>query len=141
MIWDFIRALTALQCGLVSRSQILNAGATQSWIRWAVAAGYLKRVRRGVYAISGFDSERQALMAACLAGGPGVAASHLADAGLWGAEQVMGGRVEVTAFGNGHHLLPDVITHRSRLDPATATTTFRNIPIVVPPLAVVQVAE
>ncbi len=80
-------------------------------------------------------------MAACLAAGPRVAVSHLAAAGLWGAEQVKAGRVEITTFGNCNHVIPGVIGHRSRLDPGMSTTTHVNIPIVVPPLAVVQVAE
>jgi hypothetical protein len=80
-------------------------------------------------------------MAACLAGGPAAGASHLASAALFGAEQVMGGRVEITTFDNRIHRLPGVIVHSSRLDPTLALTRHRGIPIVVPALTVVQVAE
>jgi hypothetical protein len=80
-------------------------------------------------------------MAACLAAGPNAAVSHLAAAHLWGAEQVKGGRVEITAFHRRDHRLPDVITHRSQLDPARAIRQYLDLPIVVPPLAVVQVAD
>jgi hypothetical protein len=140
MLWDVIRALTEIQYGLVTREQILDAGGTASWINWAVRTGRLKRVRQGVYAIAGVAPDHQPLMAACLAAGPSAAASHLAAAALWGAEQVKGGRLEITTFDNRDHRLPGVITHRSRLDPANATTAHHNVPIVVPALTVVQVA-
>jgi hypothetical protein len=140
MLWNVIRALTEIQYGLVTREQVLGAGGTDEWLRWAVRTGRLKRVRQGVYAIAGVAPEHQPLMAACLAAGPSAAASHLAAAALWGAEQALSGRVEITTFDNRDHRLPGVMTHRSRLDEANAITTFHDIPIVVPALTVVQVA-
>jgi hypothetical protein len=98
------------------------------------------RYRRGVWAVAGAASEYQPIMGACLAAGPASAASHLAAAAIWGADQVKAGRLEITTFDNGFHRLPGVITHRSRLDAATAITQRFDIPIVVPPLAAVQVA-
>jgi very-short-patch-repair endonuclease len=80
-------------------------------------------------------------MSACLAGGRAAALSHLAAAGLWGAEQVKAGRLEITTFDNRQHQLPDIRTHRSKLDPTLAITHHRNLPIVVPSLTVVQLAE
>ncbi|MDQ6616859.1 MAG: type IV toxin-antitoxin system AbiEi family antitoxin domain-containing protein [Actinomycetota bacterium] len=141
MIWDVIQAIAAQQHGLISRDQALSAGASVSWVRWAVKDGRLRRVRQGVYVVVGSASEHQPLMAACLAGGPTAAASHLAAAAVWGAEQVLGGRLEISTFDNRHHRIPGVITHRSRLDPARAVGRHLNLPVVIPPLTVVQVAS
>jgi len=141
MYWDAIRMLTARQHNLVTRSQILALGGTVGGIRWALRDQRLAQLRHGVYAVAGATSEYQPIMGACLAAGPASAASHLAAAAIWGADQVKAGKLEITTFDNGFHRLPGVITHRSRLDAATAITRRLNIPIVVPPLTVVQVAE
>jgi len=141
MVWEAIKAITMMQCGLITRAQALEVGATDEWLRWAVREGRLKRIRPGVYAIAGLTSEYQPIMAACLAAGRSAAISHLAAASLWGAEQVMKGRVEITTFDDRAHHLPGVMMHRSRLDASRAITTRLNLPVVVPPLAVVQVAE
>ena len=141
MLWNILSALAARQFGLLTTAQIFAAGATEDWLRWAVREGRLIRVRQGVYALAGTSSEYQALMAACLAGGPAAAASHLAAAAVWGAEQVKPGRLEITTFDGHYHRLPDVDTHRSTLDAEKAITGYRDLPIVVPALAVVQLAE
>jgi len=141
MLWNVIQAITAAQYGLITREQVLAAGGSVDWLKWALRTGRLIRVRQGVYAIAGVAPDHQGLMAACLAGGGSAAASHLAAASLWGAEQVKAGRLEVTTFDNRDHRLPGVITHRSRLEPTEAMTTHGNLPIVVPPLTVVQVAQ
>ncbi len=94
-----------------------------------------------MFAVVGATPEHQPLMAACLAGGRTAAASHLAAAHLWGAQQVTAGGVEITTFDNRDHRLEGVITHRSRLAPGLAITSHQDLPVVVPALAIVQVAE
>jgi hypothetical protein len=141
MMWDVIQAISGTQHGLITRAQALAAGASDAWLMWALRDGRLRRVRQGVYALVGSPSERQALMAACLAAGPSAAVSHLAAAAQWGAEQVLGGRLEVTTFDNRDHRLPGVITHRSKLAATTAITSHAYLPVVVPALTVVQLAK
>lgn len=141
MLWYAIQALAAQQHGLITTAQAYSLGASEDWLRWAVREGRLRRVRQGVYVVAGSASEHQAQMAACLAGGRSAALSHLAAASLWGAEQVKAGQLEITTFGKSQHRLPGISTHRSSLDPARAITHYRDLPIVVPPLAVVQLAE
>jgi hypothetical protein len=141
MLWDVILKLTVCQYGLVTRPQVLAAGGTDEWLRWAVRDGRLTRVRPGVYAIAGAVHEHQPLMSASLAAGETAAVSHLAAAALWGAEQVLSGRVEITTFDNRQHKIPGVVTHRSSLDATRAITRHLNLPVVVPPLTVVQLAE
>lgn len=133
MLLDAIQAFTTQQHNLVTRSQVLSAGASVEWLRWAVRDQRLLRYRQGVYVVAG--------MAACLAARPSSAASHLAAAAIWGADQVKAGKVGITTFDNRFHRLPGVISHRSRLDGAAAITRRFNIPVVVAPLTVVQVAE
>lgn len=141
MSWDAICALAERQHGVVSRAQVLAGGESVDWLKWAVRDGRVAPIRRGVYAVRGSASAYRGLMAACLAAGPVAGASHLASAPLFGAEQVKGGRLEITTFDNRLHRLPGVIAHSSRLDPTIALTRHRGIPIVVPALTVVQVAE
>ncbi len=142
MDWDKLNALVATQHQLVTTKQFRDHGATAAWIRWVVSDGRFVRLRHGVYALAGSTSSQyQALMGATLAAGPTAAASHLAAAWLWGAEQVAQGPVEVTSFDGHIHRLPDVRTHRSKLDPATAIKFRHDIPTVAAPLTIVQLAR
>ncbi len=133
MLWDVVTAQANRKYGLLTRRQILAAGGSDAWIRWAVREGRLLRIRQGVYAMAGSASQHQELMAACLAGGASAAASHLAAAALWGAQKVKGGRVEITTFDGNRHNLPGVVTHCSTLDARRAITRHLDLPIVVPP--------
>ncbi|MGH9124096.1 MAG: type IV toxin-antitoxin system AbiEi family antitoxin domain-containing protein [Acidimicrobiales bacterium] len=140
IIWHAITATAGTQQGLVTTAQVLQAGGTEDWIRWAVRAGRLVRIHRGVYAVAGSTSDDQALLAACLALGPTAAASHLAGVAVWGTAHVLP-CLEVTTFDHQQRRLAGVTTHSSRLDRTDAVTTCRNLPVVVPALAVVQVAR
>lgn len=141
MLWNAILVITSRQLGLITCEQAREVGASDAWLRWAVSTGRLIRIRRGVYAIAGVVPDHQPLMAACLAAGSTAAASHLAAAALWGAEQVLRTHVEITTFDNRVHRLPGVTTHRSCLDPVRAITIRGGLPVVVAPLTVVQVAQ
>ncbi len=141
MSWSAISAISARQFSLISRAQARAAGVSDQELDWAVAEGHLTRKRHGVYAVVGAPVEHQPLMAACLAAGETAAVSHMAAARLWGAEQVLAGRIEITTFDNRDHRLPGIVTHRSRLDPTRAITRHLDLPVVVPALAVVQVTN
>jgi very-short-patch-repair endonuclease len=139
--WDAITELAERTHGVVAAKQILASGGSWDWIRWAVRDGRLHRLRHGVYAIRGAASTYQDLMAACLAAGPSAGASHLAAAEVWGAEQIKRGLLELTTFDRRRTALPGVATHQSRLPSTEVLTTRFNIPIVIPALTVVQVAD
>ena len=142
MNWLALFALLARQHQVVTRQQLRALGATDDWIRWAVADGRLIRLRHGVYALAGSTpSQYQALMAATLAAGPTAAASHMAAAWLWGAEQVAQGPLELTTFDGRIHRLEGVKTHRSTLDPAAAIKSRYGIPTVAAPFTVIQLAR
>jgi very-short-patch-repair endonuclease len=80
-------------------------------------------------------------MSACLAGGPSAAASHLEAAALLGARQVITGAPCITTFDGSCARLPGVISHRSQLPASEVVTRHLGIPVVIPPLTVVQVAD
>ena len=142
MNWVALFALLARQHQVVTTRQLLALGATNDWIRWALADGRLIRLRRGVFALAGsVPSQYQALMAATLAAGQTAAASHMAAAWLWGAEQVAQGPIELTTFDGQLHRLSGVVTHLSTLDPALAIRSRWGIPTVAAPLTIVQLAR
>lgn len=142
MDWTKIYALMETQHGLVTRGQLLESGATDSGMRWAITSGRLTRKRMGVYALAGSEAtQHQAMMAATLAAGPSAAASHLAAAWLWDAEPVAQGPVELTTFDGHTHRLDGVITHRSTLDGERGIKQRDNIPTVAAPLTIVQLAD
>ena len=77
---------TALaQHGVFGRRQAIACGFSPGAIKRRVAAGHWKRVIPGVYAYSGTPVTWEGrLMAACLWGGEGSAASYRAAARMWG---------------------------------------------------------
>lgn len=79
-----VAAIARRQHGLVTRAQATGAAMSRSAIEHRLAVGRWAVVRPGVYVVAGVpDSERQAVLAACLAGGRHHA-SHLTAARLWG---------------------------------------------------------
>jgi very-short-patch-repair endonuclease len=77
--------IAARQHGVVSRAQLLGAGLTRAGIEHRVAAGWVHRRHRGVYAVGHPGlTPRGAWMAATLACGADAALSHRSAAALWG---------------------------------------------------------
>ena len=74
---DAIARLATLESGIVTRAQLLGLGLSPNQLDRRIAAGRLRPVYRGVYAL-GHDAlpSRGRLMAALLAAGPGAALSH-----------------------------------------------------------------
>lgn len=143
MVWQSALQRLETQHAVVARWQLLACGLTDEGIQWGLRSGRLVRLRPGVYALAGSPpTPYRNLMAAVLAAGPKSAASHLAAAWLWGAEAVAEGPMELTTFGKGaRRKLAGVKTHSSTIDPQIAITMRHNIPTVVPPLTVVQLAS
>lgn len=95
-----------------------------------MAANRLIPYRYGVYLLAGVPrTEWQPLMAACLAGGPFVAASHRSAALLHelpGVARPPG--PEITVFGDGSLRLTGVVRHRSDLCHPVDLSSVRQIP-------------
>jgi hypothetical protein len=109
---DAAAAVIAMrQEGLITRRQAMECGLTDRAIGVRVRAGRWQAIRRGVYVIAGAPpTERQTVLAACLAGGPAVMASHLTAARLWGLDLPPPSTIEMVGR---HGALSGVTFHRS----------------------------
>jgi very-short-patch-repair endonuclease len=75
----------ARQHGIISRAQLLDAGLSRAGIEHRLAAGWLHRTHRGVYAVGHPGvTLRGRWMAAVLAGGEDAVLSHRSAGALWG---------------------------------------------------------
>ncbi|MGA3221952.1 MAG: type IV toxin-antitoxin system AbiEi family antitoxin domain-containing protein, partial [Acidimicrobiales bacterium] len=78
-----LRRIAENQRGLFSAAQAVQLGIEHHQLAWAARHGYLRRVRRGVYAVRGAPrSHWEDLVAAALAAGPGAAISHTSAAAV-----------------------------------------------------------
>ncbi len=104
----------ARQHGAISHAQLLEAGLTQASIDRRVAAGWLHRVHRGVYAVGhpGLTS-RGKWQAAVLTGG---VLSHRSAAALWDIGRD-GDRPAITTDGVDRRGARGIETHANRLRP------------------------
>lgn len=75
----------ARQHGVIDRHQLLEAGVSRAGVERRVAAGWLHRKHRGVFAVGHPGlTQRGVWMAAVLAGGDDAALSHRSAGALWG---------------------------------------------------------
>jgi very-short-patch-repair endonuclease len=124
-----LAALASRQHGVVSRAQLSALGIRGNAISRRVAAGWLQRVHRGVYAVGHTPgTPEMRWMAAVLACGPGAVLSHLDAAALWRIYKGTGARVHITttraAAGPA-----GVRTHRARRLSADDVTVHRRIAV------------
>ena len=106
--------LAAHQYGLIGRTQLLELGIGDHSIEHKLASGAFSTVRPKVYRISGTPwSWHQDVMAACLWGGAGTAASHESAARLWELPGFDQARVEVTSSRALRG--DDLVAHRAQL--------------------------
>lgn len=124
------------QYGLITWSQLLDAGVPASSIGRLVERGALIRVFPGVYRVAGAPvTWWQRQLAAVLAAGPDAAASHRAGAYLW---DVWDGEpeIEISVPRRQSIRLPGVIVHRTR-DPMRIHYR-KGIPVTTPMRVVVD---
>jgi very-short-patch-repair endonuclease len=122
--------LARRQHGLVTRSQVLDAGGDDHTVERRERAGRWLRLQAGVYLIGlGPPTWEQALQAACLAAGPGAVVSHRAAAQLWELDGTAGRLVEVTVPYATRAVLCDALMHRSRRLSVEDVTERRGIPV------------
>jgi very-short-patch-repair endonuclease len=125
-----IAAIAARQHGVLSLTQLMNAGATPRSVERRVQAGRLHRLHRGVYAVGHQAlTHRGRWLAAVLACGEGAVLSHTDGAALWlllpPAEHP--GPVHVSVPGTGgRRRRSGIVLHRSStLAPAEAPSRSR----------------
>jgi predicted transcriptional regulator of viral defense system len=109
-----IQELAARQHRMVSLPQLQAFGLSASTVRNRVAAGKLRRVHRGVYAVGLAPiSVEGVYMAAVLACGPSAALSHRSAAALLGLRPCSRPRVDVTAPGRAGKERKGIDVHRA----------------------------
>jgi hypothetical protein len=92
-----IAAVAASQYGIFSRYQARESGLTDRQIRLRIASGRWDRLALHTFRIAGAPTSwRQRLLAACLAAGPGAAASHRSAGALHRHDGFPPGIVEIT---------------------------------------------
>ena len=92
-----IAAMADAQFGVVSRSQLIDAGLSAGDVDRRVKAKRLRRVYYGVYAVGHRRLTVEGRwMAAVLAGGPGAVLSHKSAATAWDLGRWVGGAIDVT---------------------------------------------
>lgn len=96
--WHRLVAIAARQHDVVSLEQIVSLGITASGVRDLLAAGKLRRIHRGVYALGASPLTRNGHWAAAvLACGRGSLLAGRAAGALQGICPVSGGRIEVVS--------------------------------------------
>src|SRR4051794_4617794 len=80
-----VAAIAARQHGVIGHQQLVALGLSRQSVYRRIAAGYLHRIHRGVYAVGHKRlTQRGRWMAAVLAGGEDAHLSHRSAAALWG---------------------------------------------------------
>ncbi len=111
-----LRNLAARQGGVVSRSQALREGVSESVIKFRVSSGRWRPIHPGVYAtFSGAPGRGAALWAAVLSAGPGAMLSHETAAELQRLTDKPGQTIHVT------------VPVQRRVSPATGISLHRSV--------------
>jgi very-short-patch-repair endonuclease len=135
-----IAALAARQWGVVSRGQLLDAGAARTTIGDRVRSGRLLPLHPGVYAVGHARLRREGhWLAAVLAVGRGAVLSHRDAAGLHDLRPANHVLVDVTTTAQPRNV-PGIRLHRTRSLDARDTTTVHGIPVTTVARTLVDLA-
>jgi very-short-patch-repair endonuclease len=127
--------IAARQHGVVSTAQLAAAGVDRWGVHRRVAAGWLHRWHRGVFAVGHTGLTRQGRwMAAVLAGGDGAVLSHRSAGALWGLCRDAP-RSEITVPGRKRKT-----AHAGRIRPGE-TMTVDGIPVTKVARTLLDLAE
>jgi hypothetical protein len=128
------------QHGRVTRTQLIAAGLDADRIKRWIAAGRLRRVHHGVYAVGHEAPSTHAhYMAAVLASGAGAVLSHRSAAHLLRLIAGPPPRPEVTIPVTAGRTRPGVVVHRSTFHPLDVST-LDGIPITTVPRILLDLA-
>jgi len=129
------------QHGLITRTQLLAAGCSESTLRSALRSGRITSVHPGVYRLVGAPpTPAQLLLAATLRAGPRAAASHRSAAHLWDLRPDPS-RLEVVVPHEVRTRPKGAVIHRStELDP-NHFTRKGGIPLTKPARTIVDLAS
>ena len=139
--FDIVARIAHGQHGRVARRQLLEQGIDAKQIdRW-IAAGLLRPVHHGVYAVGHVAPSTYAdYMAAVLAFRDGTVLSHRAAAHLLGLVRCAPPRPEVTVPTTAGVARLGIGVHRVKTLPVLDTSAFENIPIATVPRILLDLA-
>jgi predicted transcriptional regulator of viral defense system len=105
--------LAADQRGLFSAAQARGVGINYAQLVRGAASGHLRRVRRGVYAVSGVTpSSWEEILGAALAAGPEAVVSHDSAAAVHRLDYADVTAIELTLPPHAHSRPPGAVVHR-----------------------------
>jgi very-short-patch-repair endonuclease len=137
-----ILELARRQRGLVTISQLRDAGLSPRQVLTRRTSGLLHPLHRGVYLVGGGEPDHTTVvLAAVLAAGPGAIASHASAAALWDLPVPAGELPEVTVPLGRQPRPPGVTVHRSRLLEARDRRTVEGIPVTSVPRLLCDLAR
>ena len=132
--------LAAEQHGVFTREQARACGLTEGRIRMRLESGRWERLHSAVYRLAGARATpRQALLTACLWGGPGATVSHRSAAAL---HRLPGGPagVEITVPRGRVLRDPSILAHRTGPLPGVDVTAVDGIPVTTVARTLVDLA-
>lgn len=134
-----IKGVTERQYGLISRSQLRQAGVTDNDLGRRLTESRLQRVHPGVYYLDSTPPTwRTQVLAGVMAAGPDAIASHRTAAVLWELDAIYGRMIEVTVPFNDQPVPEGVILHRTRR--TNPVTTLDGIPVSPLPKNLLDIA-
>ena len=139
--FDAVARVAARQHGRISHAQLLGAGVDRDRIKRWRADGRLRPVHRAVYAVGHRAPSALAdLMAAVLACGDDVRASHRSTLHARGVLKVRPAKPEVSVPTAGGRRQPRIVVHRGASFAPGDTLIFQGIPMTTVPRALLDVA-
>jgi hypothetical protein len=135
-----IARLAGASHGVVTRSELLNAGVTPKQVKRRVARGAMIVVHRGVYRVGHKSPSLEAHYTAAVKGcGKEAVLCGRAAAYLWKLIKGRPPQPEVLAPTN--RCVPGVITHRAAVIDRADVTSIRRIPLTTVPRTLVDLAS
>lgn len=138
---DRLASVAARQYGLLTHAQARAAGCSDDAIRARTRSGRWLAPHRRVYAVAGAPRGwPQTVLAACLAAGDPVAASHRTAAALWGLRADPPGAVDLLTPRRRRVRLDGVAHHSTLLLPMSDVTHHGPVPVTTVARTLVDVA-
>jgi hypothetical protein len=132
--------LAARQHALIAVSQLARAGMSRRQVKYALEAGILLGVRRGIYRLAGTPPTwEQTVLAAVLAAGAGAVASHSTAAALWALKHSDRHHTGLHVTAPRQLRLSGVVAHKRRL-PSTSRASVHGIPVTRPEQTILDIA-
>jgi Transcriptional regulator, AbiEi antitoxin len=138
---DGLHALASTQHGLFTLGQAAALGISERAVRHAIGRGWVRPVRRAIYAVAGRPpSPWEKTMAAALAAGPNAVVSHASAAAVHRFPGIASGRPEITCPESSRLALSGVRVHRRRCFEPADVETRSGVRLTTPVRTVIDLA-